>query len=192
MIKNQRLRESDNQLDLEVLALTNDYPFCGKIMLRGLPKDRGFNVDRYRLRDSIYRVNDFGVQARKKRRLNKRVYNVKGANHLCHIDTNHKLIKWHIIIFGAIDGYSRLPVSLECINNNKATTVLSCFLKGVETYGIPSRVRSDKGKENVLVPDYMIEKRCLERGSMVTRPSTHNQRTERLWRDVFDGILVLY
>ena len=24
-------RVSDNQLDLEVLALTNDYPFCGKI-----------------------------------------------------------------------------------------------------------------------------------------------------------------
>ena len=70
--------------------------------------------------------------------------------------------------------------------------VLSCFLKGVKTYGSPSRVRSDKGKENVLVPDYMIEKRCLERGSMITRPSTHNQRTERLWRDVFDGILVLY
>ena len=192
MIKNQRLRESDNQLDLEVLALTNDYPFCGKIMLRGLPKDRGFNVDRYRLRDSIYRVNDFGVQARKKGRLNKRVYNVKGANHLCHIDTNHKLIKWHIIIFGAIDGYSRLPVSLECINNNKATTVLSCFLKGVETYGIPSRVRSDKGKENVLVADYMIEKRGSERGSMITGPSTHNQRIERLWRDVFDGVLAFY
>ena len=132
-----------NQLDLEVLPLANVHPFCGKIMLRKLLKDRGFNVERYRLRDSIYRVNDFGVQARKKRRLNKRVYNVKGANHLCHIDTNHKLIKWHIIIFGAIDGYSRLPVSLECINNNKATTVLSCFLKGVETYGIPSRVRSD-------------------------------------------------
>ena len=46
MIKNQRLRESDNQLDLEVLALTNDYPFCGKIMLRELLKDRGFNVEK--------------------------------------------------------------------------------------------------------------------------------------------------
>ena len=69
--------------------------------------------------------------------------------------------------------------------------MLSCFLKGVKTYGIPSRVRADKGKEDVLVPDYMIEKRCLERGSMITRPSTHNQRTERLWRDVFDGVLVL-
>ena len=70
--------------------------------------------------------------------------------------------------------------------------MLSCFLKGVETYEIPSRVRSDKGKENVLVADYMIEKRGSERGSMITEPSTHNQRIERLWRDIFDGVLALY
>ena len=70
--------------------------------------------------------------------------------------------------------------------------MLSCFLKGVETYGIPSRVRSDKGKENVLVADHMIEKRGSERGSMITGQSTHNQRTERLWREVFDGVLALY
>ena len=90
--------------------------------------------------------------------------NVKVTNHLWHIDTNHKLTIWYIIIFGAIDGYSRLPLSLECINNNKATKLFSCFLKGVETYGIPNRVRSDNGKENVLVADYMIEKRGSERG----------------------------
>ena len=39
-------RVSDNQLDLEVLALTNDYPFCGEIMVRELLKDRGFNVEK--------------------------------------------------------------------------------------------------------------------------------------------------
>ena len=57
---------SDDQLDLEVLALTNDCPFCGEIMLRELLKGRGFNVERCRLRDSIHRVNGFGTQARKK------------------------------------------------------------------------------------------------------------------------------
>ena len=70
--------------------------------------------------------------------------------------------------------------------------MLSCFLKGVETYGIPSRVRSDKGKENVLVSDYMIEKRGSERGSMITGSSTHNQRIEHLWADVFHGVFALY
>ena len=48
---------SDNQLELEVLALTNNYPFCGEIMLRELLKGRGFNVKRYGLRDSIHGVN---------------------------------------------------------------------------------------------------------------------------------------
>ena len=72
---------SDNQLDLEVLAFTNDYHFCGEIRLRELLKDRGFDVVRYRLRDSIHCVNDFGLHARKKGRLRRRVYNVKGANH---------------------------------------------------------------------------------------------------------------
>ena len=83
-----------------------------------------------------------------------------------------------------IDGYSRLPVSLECISNNKAPAVLACILKGVQTYGVPNRVRSYKGRENVLVVDYMIEKRGPARGSMIIGSSTHNQRIERSWRGV--------
>ena len=70
--------------------------------------------------------------------------------------------------------------------------MLSCFLKGVEAYGIPNRVRSNKKKESVLIADYMIEKRGSERGSMITGPSTHNQRIEHLWRDVFHGVFALY
>eukprot|EP00794_Sanderia_malayensis_P013224 gene13224-14575_t len=74
-------------------------------------------------------------------------------------------------------------------HNNKAETVLNCFLKGVEDYGLPSQVGSDKGMENVLVADYMIEKPGIDRGSMITGKSIHNQRIERLWRDVFVGVL---
>ena len=42
-----------------------------------------------------------GIQSSRKGRLKRRVYNLKGANHLWHIDTDHKLVKWYLIIFGA-------------------------------------------------------------------------------------------
>ena len=43
----------------------------------------------------------------------------------------------------------------------------------------------DNGVENVLVCDAMIQARGEGRGSFIAGPSTHNQRIERLWRDVF-------
>ena len=97
------------------------YPF----FLRELLKGRGIIIQRYRFRDSMHCVSEAGIQSRRKGRLKRRVYNVKGANHLWHIDTNHKLVKWYLIIFGTIGGYSRLTVSLECISNNKAPTALA-------------------------------------------------------------------
>ena len=161
-------------------------------MLQEMLGNNGIKVQRYRLRDSIHRVDYIGVQTRTRGRLKRRSYNVKGPNQLWHIDTNHKLSRWYIIIFGAIDGFSRLPISLECSSNNKAGTILSFFLKGVQTYGLPSPVRSDQAMENVAVADFMIQNRGSERGSVITRKSTHNQRIERLWRDVYEGVLGLY
>jgi len=178
---------SDNDLDNYLRECTKQYPFCGETMLKHLLSQMNISVQRMRLRDSIHRVDQDGVDAREKKTLHRRVY-----NELWHIDTNHKLIRWHIVIFGAIDGYSRLPVVLRGGNNNKAQTLLSYFLDGVENFGLPSRVRSDKGLENISIADYMISRRGPGRGSMITGKSTHNQRIERLWRDVFNGVLALY
>ena len=61
---------------------------------------------------------------------------------------------WCMTIFNVVDGFSQLPVSLDCVSNNKPETLLSYFIKGVQTYGIPSRVRSDKGK-NVLIRNFI-------------------------------------
>ena len=101
-------------------------------------------------------------------------------------------MRWNFVIVGGIGGFSRLPVMLVCTNNNKPDTLLNCFLAAVNEYDLPSRVRTDKGLENVQIADYMIEKRRTDRGSIITGRSTHNKKIERLWRDVFQGVLSFF
>ena len=85
-----------------------------------------------------------------------------------------------------IDGFSRRIIFLKCSPNNLAETVLELFLDAVKSDGDlwPSRIRVDKGVENVLVCDAMVNARGEGRGSFIAGPSTHNQRIERLWRDL--------
>jgi len=43
--------------------------------------------------------------------------------------------------------------------------------------------------ENVLVAQFMLERRSLDRGSTITGSSVHNFRVERAHRDVYAGVL---
>ena len=81
---------------------------------------------------------------------------------------------------------------MKCSTNNRASTVLQSFVEGVQKYGSPSHVRSDQGRENILVAQYMLENRGHGRGSIITGSSVHNQRIERLWRDMHRCVTQLY
>ena len=61
-------------------------------------------------------------------------------------------------------------------DNNRSSTVLDLFKAGVEEFMLPSRVRGDKGGENVKVAEYMITHRGENRGSYLTGPSKFNTR----------------
>ncbi len=69
---------------------------------------------------------------------------------------------------------------------------MNCFLDAISKYGVPSRVRTDHGGENNAVCLFMNLFRGNERGSALRGRSTHNQRIERLWVDLWRGVSNVY
>ena len=90
------------------------------------------------------------------------------------------------------DGFSHVIVYMKCTSNNTAQTVHDLFIEAARKYGVPSRVRSDQGRENTRVASYMLRHRGLNRGNMIVGSSVHNQRIERLWRDMHRCVTILY
>ncbi len=179
------------ELDDIVRNCVTLHPQSGEKSIRGQLRSQGLYIQRQRIRDSLHRVDPSGVKARSRGLLHRRVYRVESPNSLWHLDGYHKLIRWHIVIHGCIDGYSRLITFLKASNNNRASTVLNAFCSGVEEYGVPSHIRTDRGGENVLVAQYMLQHnhRGVSRNSV---RSVHNQRIERLWRDLYSGCICLF
>ena len=115
----------------------------------------------------MWSVDPEGVQMRLRRSLHRREYHVAAPNSLWHVDGYHRLIRWKIVIHGCVDGYSRLITYLRASTNNKAETALQAFEMGVTQYGLPSRVRTDRGGENVGIGEYMLHQRGSGRGSII-------------------------
>ncbi|KAJ7248800.1 hypothetical protein C8J57DRAFT_1240214 [Mycena rebaudengoi] len=72
-----------------------------------------------------------------------------------------------------------LRLDAICLNNRT-----SLFLDLAHTYGIPSRLRGDRGVENIKVISWMEEHCDVCQGSYVWGQSVYNVRIERLWVDV--------
>lgn len=187
-------RITNQRLDEMVSAVVTDHPNCGYRMVRSHLQYNGYKISERRVRESLARVDPISIAYRWSRNgnIHRRQYHAPYPNAIWHIDGNMSLIRWNFTIHGGIDGYSRVITYLHCSINNDAETVLDQFIEGVEEYGLPSRVRSDFGGENISVARLMLLLRGTNRGSHLTGRSVHNQRIERLWKDVFSGCLSTY
>jgi hypothetical protein len=84
------------------------------------------------------------------------------------IDGNHKFFNG-IVIFGGIDGCSRIITFLKASSNNRATTLLPIFQEAFHEFQVSSRVRADGGGENVLIAQLMISLCGSHRNSFIER-----------------------
>lgn len=84
---------TDEQLDEIVVGAQQNFPNWGNRQMYGHLISLGIRVPFHRVRESQSRVDPEGSIMRKLRNLRRRCYNVRGPQHLWHIDGNHKLIK---------------------------------------------------------------------------------------------------
>ena len=182
----------NQDLDSAVLEELRAFPRTGETNVMAGLRQRRIFIQRWRVRESIIRVDPINHANRWGQRIERRPYSVPHPNFLWHMDSNLKLRHWRMVIHGCIDGFSRCIIYLRVNNNNRATTVLSCFQRATSEWGHPSRVRADNGGENVAVGDYMVWFRGENRGSFLTGPSTRNTRIERLGRDVGESVVAVF
>ena len=146
---------SEHDLDYLVRDFQHNNPNIGVSMLQGYLKSRGIFVQRHTIRQSVLPTNPIRALTRWQQVISRRSYSVPGPNSLWHIDGHHSLIRWRFVVHGCIDGFSRMITFLSSNTNNRATTVVQLFRHATIKFGIPSRVRSDKGGENMLVCHFM-------------------------------------
>ena len=57
---------ADDDVDRNVRQLSEHFPFCGERIVKFLLAQRGIEVERMRLRDSVHRVDEKGVKKKKR------------------------------------------------------------------------------------------------------------------------------
>ncbi|XP_049432794.1 uncharacterized protein LOC125889111 [Epinephelus fuscoguttatus] len=133
---------TDQELDETVQQIKTEMPAAGYRMVKGRLKLLGIHVQWRRVAASMHRVDSLGILSRLTGMgcIVHRTYSVRGPPPLWHYDTNHKLIRYNIVLFGTVDVYSRKVMCLETATNNRASTAFAAFKRATEIHGMPSRI----------------------------------------------------
>lgn len=153
---------SDDDLDDIILQIKLEHPNDGEVLIAGHLVALGNRIPCSRLCASIHRLDPAGVVERRRWAVVRRVHSVGEPNEVWHFDGHQKLIRWQFVIREGVDGYSRTIVFLRCSTDNTAATVLLAFISAVEKYGLPQRVRSDLGGENVEVWRFILAQHSVD------------------------------
>ena len=180
---------TQTEVEIEVESVKNSHPNSGEVMVQGHLTCKGIHVQREKVRKAIRAVDPEGVENRKQKPIKRRVYTNPFPNYVWHIDGNHKLIRWRLVIHHGIDGFSRLVVFAQCSSNNRAETVHTLFLQALPKYGRPHRIRTDLGGENVDIWRDMVATRGEAIKPVLVGKSVHNQRIERHNRALNEQVL---
>lgn len=158
------------------------HPNTGIRYLHGYLFQKGMRVQRERIIASLGRVDDVAKVILRHNIIKRREYKSARPNALWHVDGHHKLGPWGIVIHGFTDGYDRMVsncttviyffnppqiTGMQVSSSNTAQTVLKLFLDIIKVHGCPSRVRGDRGSENVDLCTWMIMYRGPNRASFM-------------------------
>lgn len=133
--RNRYSNMNREELTVAIKDLHEQHPNSGIEMMSGYLKSMGLSVQRSKIRETLRLVDPVGCEARKRKSIRRRIYNVPCPNSLWHIDAHCKLIRWGFITHGCIDGYSRLITYTQCTLSASASTVLNLFIPAVMKYG---------------------------------------------------------
>ncbi|KAF0022196.1 hypothetical protein F2P81_025551 [Scophthalmus maximus] len=127
---------SDQGLDNQLAAIKARVPQQGFQTCERIATNLRRRVQWQRIKGSMPRIDAAGVLSRITHLgcTVRPTYSVQGPRSLVHIDENHKLKRYNMVIFGSVDGYSRNVMYLNAANDNKSRTALSFFLESVQQF----------------------------------------------------------
>jgi len=175
---------ADPLLDRSIKRFKDSHPNAGIRYIRGFFLQQGIRVQRSRILAALTRVDNVAKVVLRNKTIKRREYKSARPNALWHMDGHHKLGPWGIVIHGITDGFDRVVslvnlklftvvnlslqiTGMRATTMNTAQTVLSLFLQAIAAFGCPSRVRGDRGSENVDVCTWMIMYRGPNRASFM-------------------------